>query len=156
MMNLTVFRFICFVIISAFLAYKGQPLIHGNEKAIDIIINVFAILAGFLISVMILFNDIDFDENANWRKNKLQEDVQNQKFKKHSILFWAYLFVVFFVFIAILFKDSQYVCWLEYLYLFLSCISLLYSFLLPSDLKEMRKRKFKNLIDKKLPNSLKK
>lgn len=155
MMNLTVFRFICFVIIATFLAYKGQPLIHGNEKAIDIIINVFAILAGFLIAVMMLFNDVDFDEDANWRKNQLRENAQNQKFTKHSILFWAYLLVVFFVFIAILFKDTKYVCWLEYLYLWLACISILYSFLLPNDLRKMRKRKFNKLMKKKLPNSLK-
>lgn len=155
MMNLTVFRFIGFVIIATFLAYKGQPLIHGNEKAIDIIINVFAILAGFLISVMMLFNDVDFDEDANWRKIQLREDAQNQKFTKHSILFWTYLLVVFLAFIAILFKDTKYVCWLEYSYLWLACISILYSFLLPSDLRKMRKRKFNKLMGKKLPKSLK-
>ncbi len=55
---LPLLRFLLIACISAFLAWKGQPFVHGNEKAVDLIINVFAILAGFLIAIMTLFSDM--------------------------------------------------------------------------------------------------
>ena len=153
-MNVTIFRLIGFVVIAAFLAYYGQPFIHGNEQAIDSIIHVFAILAGFLITLMMLFNRVDFDEDANWRKNQLQENAQNQRFQKQAILFWSYLLVMLLAFVAILCKDAQYVYWLERLVLWLGCICMMYTFLLPIGFSKMRQREFNRLMQKKLPVSL--
>ena len=62
---LPLLRFLLIACISAFLAWKGQPFVHGNEKAVDLVVNVFAILAGFLIAIMTLFSDMRFDEDAN-------------------------------------------------------------------------------------------
>ena len=45
-----IIRFILIAILSGLLAYLGQPFVHGNEKAVDLVINVFAILAGFLLN----------------------------------------------------------------------------------------------------------
>ena len=87
-------KFTCFTIVAAFLAWKGQPFVHANEKAIDIIINVFSILAGFFIAILTLFSDMRFDESANWRKLELQGAVQQQKYGKHSLLFFC-LFICF-------------------------------------------------------------
>ena len=46
-------RFILISILSALLAYVGQPFVHENEKAIDLIINVF--------SIFIRFSDSNYD-----------------------------------------------------------------------------------------------
>lgn len=154
-------KFTCFTIVAAFLAWKGQPFVHANEKAIDIIINVFSILAGFLIAILTLFSDMRFDESANWRKLELQEAVQQQKNGKHSLLFFAYLFVLVVVFLVVLLtgqansslKDSQAVIYLERSYLFLAVLSVIYSLSLPSNLLKIRKQEFDRLQKSKLPKS---
>ena len=154
-------KFICFAIVAAFWAWKGQPFVHDNEKAIDIIINVFSILAGFLIAILTLFSDMRFDESANWRKLELQEAAQQQKYGKHSLLFFAYLFVLVVVFLVVLLtgqansslKDSQVVVYLERIYLFLAVLSVIYSLFLPSNLLKIRKQEFDRLQKSKLPKS---
>ncbi len=154
-------KFICFAIAAAFLAWKGQPFAHGNEKAIEIIINVFSILAGFLIAILTLFSDMRFDESANWRKLELQEAVQQQKFGKHSLLFFTYLSVLISVFLVILLtgqensslKDSSIITCLELVYLFLAILSVIYSLFLPSNLLKIRKQEFDRLHKSKLPKN---
>ncbi|MCI4078616.1 hypothetical protein MM809_38615, partial [Klebsiella pneumoniae] len=97
----------------------------------------FAILAGFLIAIMTLFSDMRFDEDANWRQIQIREDVQEQRYIKHSLLFYTYLAVLVCVFIVILlahkeeYKNGPAIFWLERSYLFLACISIFYSVFLP-------------------------
>ena len=155
--NAPLIRFVLILVLSALLGYVGQPFVHGNEKAIDLIINVFAILAGFLIAIMTLFSDMRFDEDANWRQIQVREDIQEQRYLKHSFLFYTYLAVLICVFIVVLlssqdeYKNSLLVYGFEYVYLFLACISIFYSMFLPSNLIKIRKEELKKLMDKKKP-----
>lgn len=150
-------RFMLIACLSALLAWKGQPLVHGNEKAVDLIINMFAILAGFLIAIMTLFSDMRFDEDANWRQLQLREDLQERHYDRHSLLFYAYIAVLICVFMVVLLKHSpEYenstvlICF-EYAYLFLACISVFYSVFLPSKLIQTRKEAFAQLMKHKKP-----
>lgn len=157
--NSPIIRFILIAILSGLLAYFGQPFVHGNEKAIDLVINVFSILAGFLIAIMTLFSDMQFDEEANWRQIQIREDIQEQRYIKHSMLFYTYLSVLVCVFLVVLlthnkgYKDNYIVFGLEYIYLFLACISVFYSAFLPSNLIKNRKEQFRKLMEKKKPKS---
>lgn len=150
-------RFVLIVALSALLAYVGQPFIHGNEKAVDLIINVFAILAGFLIAIMTLFSDMRFDEDANWRQLQVREDIHDQRYLKHSMLFYTYLAVLICVFVVVLlsnkkdYQDSLLIFGFEYAYLFLACISIFYSMFLPNNLIKSRKEELKKLMNKKKP-----
>ena len=152
-----IIRFILIAILSGLLAYLGQPCVHGKEKAVELIINVFAILAGFLIAIMTLFSDMRFDEDANWRQIQIREGVQEQRYIKHSLLFYTYLAVLVCVFIVILlahkeeYENGLAIFWLERSYLFLACISIFYSVFLPGNLIKSRKEEFKKLMEKKKP-----
>ena len=53
--------FISFAAVAGLIAgLFGQPFIHGNERAISVIVNVFSILAGFLLLTNGLFGDFFF------------------------------------------------------------------------------------------------
>lgn len=150
-------RFVLIICLSALLAWQGQPLVRGNEKAIDLIINTFSILAGFLIAIMTLFSDMRFDEDANWRQLQIREDLQNRRYGRHSWLFYSYMTVLICVFIVVLLENKSdhkngimLLCF-EYIYLFLACVSVFYSFLLPSRLIQIRKEAFEQLIKNKEP-----
>lgn len=161
MKYLPLFKFLCLAIIAAFLAWKGQPFLYENEKALDIIINVFSILSGFLIAILTLFSDIRVD-GANWRKLELQEQVQVQRYNKHALLFFAYLSVLITAFVTNLligqpnsiWKNSLLVIWLERICLFLTILSITYSLFLPSNLIKMRKKELNKLKQSIMPNYL--
>lgn len=153
------FRFLLFAMIAAFLAWKGQIFIHRNDKAIDLIINVFSILTGFLIAILTLLSDLQIDENANWRKLSLNENRYKQRYNKHSLLFYTYLLTLVFIFLTILlshndeYKDGKIICSLEYIYLWFVCISLIYSAFLPSRLIQIRNERLQRILGSKKPKS---
>ena len=150
-------RFALITILSGMLAWLGQRFVHGNEKAIDIIIYVFSILSGFLIAIMTLFGDIKYNQNVNWRKLQLQENASKQRYSKHFLLFYGYLSVLISVFISVLIGsdkkifDSPWFKWLEFFYLCLASISIFYSMLLPYSLIQIRKELYDEIIKDKLP-----
>lgn len=158
--HLPAIRLILVVLLSGWLACMAQPFVHGNEKAVDLIINVFAILAGFLIAIMTLFSDMQFDQDANWRKLELARNLQEQRYLKHSWLFYTYLLVLVCVFMVVLlnhhpaYQNSALIIWCERAYLFCACVSLFYSFFLPSKLTQIQKERMKQLIEEKKPKSL--
>lgn len=123
----------------------------------DLIVNVFAILAGFLLAIMTLFNNMRFDEGANWRRLRIREILQDRRYGRHSLLFYSYMAVLICVFVVVLlshspdYKDGVVVLRLEYAYLFLACVSMFYSLLLPSKLIQIRKEAFEQLMNRKNP-----
>lgn len=150
-------RFLLFGIIAALLSWKGQIFIHGNDKARELIINAFSILSGFLIAILTLYSDLQIDENANWRNLTLSENMSNRRYSKHSLLFYTYLLTLVCIFLTILlnhrdeYKDGKIIYFLEYVYLWLVCISLVYSAFLPSRLAQIRKERFQCILDSKKP-----
>jgi len=48
---------VCLTLWGILLSYLGQPFIHGNQDAVNIIVTVFSILAGFLVAVITLVGD---------------------------------------------------------------------------------------------------
>lgn len=141
--------------ISMLIAWKIQPFIHNNDKAVDLIVNVFSILAGFLIAIMTLFADINIGENENWRSIEIRSQEQNKKYAKNELLFYGYLLVLAFVFISILLpKDDSYgaiVLWTERIYVFLAIISFCYSLFLPVKIKRMQQEKINRLLSERKP-----
>ena len=67
--------FIMIIVFSGIISYFAQPHIHDNEKAVDLIINVFSILAGFLVAIMTLFSDFQLITKQNWREVSLQKQT---------------------------------------------------------------------------------
>lgn len=47
--------------------YWGQPWIHENERAINVIVTSFSILAGFLIAIMTIIGDPAISFWRSWR-----------------------------------------------------------------------------------------
>lgn len=150
--------FFVIVVLSCVISYFTQPYIHGNEKAIDLIINVFSILAGFLVAIMTLFSDFTIDNETNWREISHQEKNIRVRATKNKSLFYCYLLVLIFVFLSILLEKSK-VEWhkvivmcAEYIYITFSCIALGYSLFLPSKIYHLQKEKIDLALKERKPN----
>jgi hypothetical protein len=55
------------VALSLVFSWVGQPLIHGNQSAIDVIVTVFSILAGFLVAIIAIIGDPASIPKGSWR-----------------------------------------------------------------------------------------
>lgn len=133
-------------------AYYGQPLIHENSDAADVLINVFSILAGFLIAVMTIMGEPIFYRKKTWRYNKIARKNYVKSLMRHKDLFHAYLLTLALIFLSRLVDDNVYTIfhlWLERSFVFFSVIAFIFSITLPDKLINKQLEKYDDLIDEK-------
>lgn len=130
------------VILGVVMAILGQPLIHGNSDAVNIVITVFSILAGFLVAIVTVLGDPTALLPGSHRViTKQRRMIRRQLAKKHG-LFYIYLVTLGLIFISkLLSKDDNMQPWLERTYLFLATVGFVLSFRLPVALKNVQERR---------------
>ncbi|MCM2973480.1 hypothetical protein [Larsenimonas suaedae] len=137
---------------SAALAYYIQPLIHQNKGASDVLVNVFSILAGFLVAVMTIMSEPIIYRKRNWRYNKLTKGNYRKSLIRHKDLFHAYLITLVLIFSSRLVNENDAPClklWSEYFYIFFACISFFFSIGLPDRLISKQLERFDEQIEEK-------
>ncbi|QOR37145.1 hypothetical protein HNO52_00480 [Billgrantia diversa] len=142
---------VCIVLWSFLASYFGQPLIHGNQDAINVIVTVFSILAGFLVAVITLIGDPKSLPSGGWQMARLGSDLTYNRLVRHKWLFKGYLITLFLIFSSIVvkgrFPTTQVI--LEYIYMFIASISCFISFKLPSALMELQKERIEHEIQER-------
>lgn len=138
----------CFTLWGCLGSYFCQPLIHDNQNAINVIVTVFSILAGFLIAVITLVGDPKSLPAGSWQVARLGSDLTYNRLIRHKWLFNAYLITLFLIFISIVIKNryATVQLFLEYVYMFFATVSCLLSFKLPSALIELQQERIEQEI----------
>ncbi|MCC3256149.1 hypothetical protein [Xanthomonas campestris] len=143
--------FAAIAVFSAAIGWYGQPFIHGNEEARDVIVNVFSILAGFLITVMTLLGEPGLYRGRTWRSDAIKRSNVYQRLVRHKWLFISYLIVLALVFLTTIVTkrkpDGQQVACLEALYLGFATFAFIYSLMLPSRLLNLQLARFDELVE---------
>lgn len=142
--------FIC--LLAAAGAFYGQPLIHGNSSASDVLINVFSILAGFLVAVMTIMGEPVFYRKKTWRYNKVARKNYVKSLIRHKDLFRAYLITLALIFLSRLIDNDSWPIlhlWLERSFIFFSIIAFVFSITLPDKLINKQLEKYDDLIEEK-------
>ncbi len=130
-------------------SYFGQPLIHGNDEAINIIVTVFSILAGFLVAIMAIIGDPASLPSGGWRIARLGSDIIYTRLVRQKWLFILYLGALVTIFISTLIKDQipfSVEKWIERIYLLISINAILLSFKLPSALLQLHQERIEHEI----------
>lgn len=139
--------------VSAVIGWYGQPFIHGNDEARGVIVNVFSILAGFLITVMTLLGEPGLYRARSWRSDEVRRSNVYQRLVRHKWLFISYLIVLALVFLTTIVAkrdpDSFAVTCLEGLYLGFATLAFIYSLMLPSRLLNLQLARFDELVESK-------
>ena len=129
----------------------GQPLIHGNNEAIGVIVNVFSILAGFLVTIMTLLGEPSLFRGRTWRSDAVKKSNIYRRLARHKWLFITYLSVLGFVFVATLFAkrcpDCTAVIWLEHVYLGMATVAFIMSLALPHRLMSLQMARFEEMVE---------
>lgn len=135
---------ICFVVVSALIGglggYIGQPLLHENPDANEIIVTLFSILAGFLVAIMTLVGDTSLYGDVSWRAHESMRDTVLARLARQQWLFYAYLLTLGLLFVGTLVKKdwAQLKATIESLYLGFAIFAFLLSLRLPSLLMKLQ------------------
>lgn len=143
--------FAIIVVASAVVGWYGQPFVHDNDEARGVIVNVFSILAGFLITVMTLLGEPGLYRGRTWRSDAVKRSNVYQRLVRHKWLFIAYLIVLALVFLTTIVAkhdpNAMAVTWLEGLYLCFATFAFIYSLMLPSRLLNLQLARFDELVE---------
>lgn len=135
---------------SALGAYFLQPLISGNKDAVNTVVTVFSILAGFLIAVITFIGDPGPSE---WRDLQLGRREVKAKLRRHRWLFYLYL-VTLGLALAMFLIPSTYVTlivWFERAFVGVAIFVFLASFTLPNSLSQLQMAKYDAALDDRSP-----
>lgn len=140
---------VAIILYSAIGSYCGQPLIHGNGDAINIIVTVFSILAGFLVAIITIIGDPSSLPSGGWQRARLGSELLYNRLTRHKLLFLMYLTTLLLIFISVLLKGKaqQIDVWVERAYLFFSISAFSLSFQLPSALMNLHMERIEHEIE---------
>lgn len=130
-------------------AIYAQPLIHGNDQAINVIVTVFSILAGFLVAIIAVIGDRTLLPGAGWQLAELGRERLVKHLVRYKWLFFTYLVTLGLVFISLLIKNLNPVATvvLERSYLFLAAFTFVLSLRLPWSLTRIQEERIEIIIE---------
>ncbi|CUH67951.1 hypothetical protein TG4357_03302 [Thalassovita gelatinovora] len=134
--------------------YWGQPLVSNNTDAINTIVTVFSILAGFLIAVITFLGD---PGARGWDQLQLDKKSMEAKLWRHEVLFYLYLVTLgLALFMFVLPEEyEKTTLWLERLFVGSAVFVFLASFALPQSLSALQMERYQSKLDDDLPQVLK-
>ncbi len=150
---------------SAFFSVLFQPLL--TDKALDVLVNIYSILAGFLIGVIALIGDPSSLPTGSWRVAESATRNTFRKLRSTKNLLNVYLITLFAIFsykllavpetlevikgLPLGLKAVPYLSCLkdlvEQAILFLSFVAFSYSFTLPNSLFNIQKKRVEKEIE---------
>lgn len=148
--NLTRIRIgILAAVLAGMASYFSQPLIHGNDQAVNVIVTVFSVLSGFLIAIIAIVGDPVLLPPGTWRAAELEREKLNNRLIRHKWLFTLYLITLGLVFFALLLKDKDpnIVLWLERSFLFFGVFAFILSLTLPGSLMKVQRERIDAVIE---------
>lgn len=76
---------------AGFLSYRfAGHLVEDNSEALDVIVTLFSILAGFIIAILTLLGDESL-RIGGWRRARVDADKVKRRLDRQQQLFWLYL-----------------------------------------------------------------
>lgn len=140
--------------ISALSGYFMQPMVSGNKDAINTIVTVFSILAGFLIAVITFIGDPGL---RGWKELQLNKRTVQAKLSRHRMLFYLYL-VTLGLAMAMFLLPEKFIeirLWLERFFVGAATFVFLASFALPKSLSSLQMERYDTALNEQLPEVLK-
>lgn len=139
--------------ISALIAYFGQPFIHGNDKAVNIVVTVFTVFAGFLIAIITVLGDPSNMLPGDWKIAENERSRIDRRLIRHTWLFAAYLITIALIFMSSLVEKMAFpwvpdvLVWIERTYLWTGVFAFTLSMFLPKMLLDLQRERVDHEIE---------
>jgi hypothetical protein len=137
--------------IGAFAGYFGQPLVHTSDRAVNVIVTLFSVLAGFLVAIVTLIGDPTIYTGRTWRVQELALDRIRKRLDRQKVLFFIYLLTLGLVFLSTLIPKQFTVAvfWSERAYLAIAVLAFMLSLRLPGALMKIQMERHGAMIEAK-------
>jgi hypothetical protein len=141
------------ICISVTVGYQFQPLIADNSDAVNTVVTIFSILAGFLIAVITLIAEPTLKIAGNWQELQLMKSTINRKLFRQKLLFFFYLATLGASLATFLIPDGCDVAqrWAESIFLALATFVFLASFELPGSLMRIQMERYDAALEETKP-----
>jgi hypothetical protein len=132
--RMKVLKLALMLIAAGVFTYFEWPKYHDNANAILVVVTVFSVLAGFMITIIAISGDGSAIRGKNSRESKVHLLLIKKDLHNHRNMFFLYLVILSLAFAASMNQSPLYPNWqkvCEAVVLFLSCFAMLWSFSLP-------------------------
>lgn len=144
-------------LMSGYVGYKYQPMVSDNPNAVNAVITIFSILAGFLIAVITFIAEPTLQQARSWQELQLMKKTVENKLLRQKILFFLYLFTLGVALVMYLVPQDmdEIQKYLQISFLSLATFVFLASFSLPGSLMRIQMERYEAALDKTRPKVLK-
>lgn len=145
------------ILVSVAVGYYCQPLVAKNKDAVNAVVTIFSILAGFLIAVITLVAEPILRQAKDWQELQLMKQTVKRKLFRQRVLFFIYLLTLGVALSTFLVPENQidWRRWLEGTFLGLATFVFLASFGLPGSLIKIQMDRYEAELDATKPQVLK-
>jgi hypothetical protein len=144
------------LIIGGLCAWYGPPLVKDNKDAINILITVYTVFAGFLVAIIAVIGDPFLISPGSWQTAENNRKIIKERLIRYTGLFALYLLTIGIIFISILLRDAPettvplvYKVWIARIYLFLGGVAFTLSFALPLSLMKVQQARIDAEIERR-------
>lgn len=139
--------------LSVFVGLYFQPMIAGNSDAVNTVVTVFSILAGFLIAVITFIAEPTLKKAKDWQELQHMKKTVRRKLFRHNLLFFFYLLTLGLA-LAMYLTPPEAVSllqWLQTAFLGLATFVFLASFSLPGSLMKIQMERYEAALEETRP-----
>lgn len=145
------------VVFSIVVGYWFQPMVANNSDAVNTVVTIFSILAGFLIAVITLVADPIMQQAKSWEELQELKGTIKRKLSRQNSLFVLYLLtlgaaLLMFLVPAEMIATQKY---LQMIFLSLATFVFIASFTLPGALMKIQLERYEAELEKTKPQVLK-
>lgn len=139
--------------LSSFIGYRFQPMVADNPNAVNTVVTIFSILAGFLIAVITFIAEPTLQQARTWDELQRMKATVHRKLVRQKLLFFFYLLTLGIALAMFLTPPSmlELLKWLQTAFLGLATFVFLASFSLPGSLMKIQMERYEAALEESRP-----
>lgn len=141
------------LVVSASIGYYFQPMLLNNPNAINTVVTIFSILAGFLVAIITFITEPILQQAKKWEELQHMKNTVRHKLLRHQILFFIYLLTLGVALIMYLTPQDKVLMqkFLQTLFLGSTVFVFLASLSLPSSLMKIQMERYEAALKSSRP-----
>jgi len=139
--------------VSGYVGFTFQPLVANNADAVNTVVMIFSILAGFLIAVITFIAEPTLKQAKDWEELQQMKKTVRRKLFRHKLLFFLYLLTLGLALAMYLTPQAMIdlLKWLQAIFLGLATFVFLASFSLPGSLMKIQMERYEAALETSRP-----
>lgn len=142
------------LVVSGLVGYRFQPMVSNNPDAVNTVVTIFSILAGFLIAVITFIAEPTLQAAKNWQELQQMKETVRRKLFRQKLLFFLYLLTLGIALAMYLTPQAsvEVLKWLQMTFLGLATFVFLASFSLPGSLMKIQMERYEAALEETRPS----